>query len=122
MTDDEPEVKDFETCGTDIKWGSETYKWFCDKIIEYVKKLRILVKNGDFKWNPKEIGIPYFDGEAIKYADIKTLYSMNTENIMFGPSNYVGYATQVYYRDPLGDMSWLDEEEIEEMDEIIERL
>lgn len=116
-TDGEPYVSDFETYGTDIKWGSETYHWFCEQIREYVKKLRILVKNGDFKWNPDEIGIPYFDGEAIKYVNRKTLYNMNPENIMFGARDYVGYATQVYYRDLLGDMDWLDEEDIDNIPE-----
>jgi hypothetical protein len=110
MTDDEPKVADFETSGTDIKWGSETYKWFCSQICEYVKKLRALVKNGDFKWNPDDLGIPYFDGEAIKYVNKESLRNMNPEGIIFGARDYVGYATHVYYRDPLADMSWLDEE------------
>ena len=117
MTDDEPEVKDFETYGTDIGYGSETYKWFCSQICEYVKKLRVLVKNGDFKWDPETIGIPYFDGESIKYVNRKTLLNMNPGDIMFGARDYVGYATQVYYRDWMGDMDWLDEEDIDNIPE-----
>ena len=113
MTDNEPKVANFETSGTEIKWGSETYKWFREKIIEYVKRLRALVKNSDFKWNPDEIGIPYFDGEAIKYVNRESLGNMNPESVIFGARDYVGYATQVYYRDWLSDMS-----DVEEIDEI----
>jgi hypothetical protein len=95
MTDDDPEVKDFETYGTDIKYGSDTYKWFCSQICEYVKKLRILVKNGNLKWDPKTIGVPYFDGCDIEYVQYDRLWHMNPD--FFGKTDYVGLATQLYY-------------------------
>ena len=91
MTTDEPQIY------LSGPQGSETRKWFKEKVSEYVKRLRACIDRGEFKWDPNKV--PYFDGDHVKYMDASTLDNMNPyfENVIFGARDYVGYATQVYY-------------------------
>lgn len=71
------------------------------------------MKNGNLKWDPKNIGVPYFDGYDVEYAQYDKLWHLNPDKTFFGKCDYVGFATQLYYEDLLAKYADMHLEEIE---------